>query len=1170
MERLSATDPPESGTVAEERFRIQLLGQFRLSCGERLLIDDSWTRRKAKALVKLLALHHPRPLHREQLLEALWPEADATAAASSFRQALFRLRATLADQGIDRDLIEVRGDLVQLCPATEIDAAEFKAASSLALASADVSAFEQAISLYRGELLPGDVYEQWTDKERSSVSTAYSSVLRSAASAHLAHGRPIEALKHLEDLLFLDELDERSHRMTMLARYRCGQKHAAVRQYDSCRELLRQHLGTEPSAETENLYRRILADDISLEAAQVAPPHELVGRAYECERLQKMLDEAALGRGRALLLSGEPGIGKSRLAQEAAARAAGRGLAVLWGRCYEGEGAPAYWPWKQVVTQLVTTSPMDYSPQTIAILAELVPEVAPSGTAEQAPALPPEQARFRLMDAIVSVLRERARRQPLLIVLEDIHGADTSSLSLLQMLARQMAGSRIAVLATARDVASPRNHPLIATLAELARESHFERLPLSGLSGDQTRELLQSLLQTEVSNDLAAAVHERTEGNPFFITELAASLPAGGVAGDLEGAARSTLPSTVRSAVLARVNTLSSDCFRLLTLASVVGRRFKLPIIAQAAGVAISLALVALDEALSLGVLESAPNDPQGLVFAHALIAATLYEAIPSAERPKLHFTMAEAMAELATDDETAAEIAHHYLQSARAGGDARKALEYSMLAANVATRMTAYEEAVRQLELALEMANTLQDQGALIDVLIELGLALKRAGEVERSNERLEEAVQLARAAHDRVRLSRAAIALSPSTWYGQATARNWRPEFLVLLREVADAWGQDDDALHVTLRSRLGIGLYLDGAVDEAAAEVAIAEEMARRLDDIEVLSIALVAEYVTLQRADDPLERRRTIASELFVLSQLTRSVEHEFQARIWQYATGIEAGDPANLEAILTELRFIAERTKLPHMKWTATILTAGNLMYRGSFSEGLAMALEASRMGDQFGYPTEFVYMGTHYPQHLRFTSNTSELSDFYVSVFLRHTPLDALRADIARSYIDAGDHDSARPEYAYFAENRFQNISHNEAWLYLLTGLAEISLPLGSDQDRRDLIARLAPHADRCVALTEGVVWWGSVSHYLGMLHSSLGECETAGKYFDHALQVHSRMAAKPFVALTEFEYGRMLLSAGENRPRALELIGCARATAEELGMTPILNKIGELGAFSA
>jgi predicted ATPase len=317
-----------------------------------------------------------------------------------------------------------------------------------------------------------------------------------------------------------------------------------------------------------------------------------VGRAGELAVLAADLDAAVAGRGGVVLLAGEPGIGKTRLAEELAAQATARGALVLWGRCWEAEGAPAFWPWVQVVRTYVQASDAAALRHDLGAGAADIAQVAPH-IRDRLPDLPspspvePEAARFRLFDSLASFLRAAAARRPLLLVLDDLHWADAPSLAALRFVGRELDHARLLVVGIYRHTEVDRGHPLLAAVADLTRGQHRRQLLLAGLDQGEVASFVALVAGVEPSPELAAAVHQRTDGNPFFVTEVVRLLAGQGrldVAGTSSLMLATSLPEGVRAVVAERLGRLSDRCRRVLEVAAVVGRDFELRVLQPASG----------------------------------------------------------------------------------------------------------------------------------------------------------------------------------------------------------------------------------------------------------------------------------------------------------------------------------------------------------------------------------------------------------------------------------------------------------------------------------------------------------------------------------------------------------------------------------------------------------
>jgi tetratricopeptide (TPR) repeat protein len=429
---------------------------------------------------------------------------------------------------------------------------------------------------------------------------------------------------------------------------------------------------------------------------------------------QSALEDALSGRGQLVMLAGEPGIGKTRLAQEVASRATVLGFRVLWGWCYEAEGAPPHWPWVQPIrSYLQQRDPEQLRSEMgpgAADIAEVIPELRGKlPDLKPPPALEPEQARFRLFDSITTFLKNAAQSQPLMLVLDDLHWADQSSLLLLQFLARQLGGSRLLVVGCYRDVELSRQHPLSEALAQLTREPVFQRKPLRGLSQEDTGRFIEAIGGIQLPQRLGETIYAHTEGNPFFMTEVVRLLAergelATGEIGGPQGMQGIRIPEGVREVIGQRLNRLSEQCNQTLTTASIIGREFDFKLLkALSSGVTDDQLLQVVDEALSAHLIEELPGAGERYQFTHALIQQTLVEELSTSRRVRLHARIGETLEEMygADAEAHAAELAHHFAEAESVLGT-EKLVKYSLLAGEKALATYAWEEAQAHFQRGL------------------------------------------------------------------------------------------------------------------------------------------------------------------------------------------------------------------------------------------------------------------------------------------------------------------------------------------------------------------------------------------------------------------------------------------------------------------------------------
>lgn len=494
-----------------------------------------------------------------------------------------------------------------------------------------------------------------------------------------------------------------------------------------------------------------------------------VGRQREMAELRSALDDAMSGSGRLVMLAREPGIGKTRIAQELADQARTLGAQVLWGWCYEREGAPPYWPWVQPIRSYVLeTGPEQLRSEMgpgAAEIAELIPEIREKlPDLDQPPVLEAQETRFRLFDSISTFLKNLARSKPLVIVLDDLHWADTPSLLLLEFLARQLADSKLLVIGAYRDIEVSRQHPLSESLAQLSRSTAFQRLTLDGLETNDVGEFIRAAGGGEASLELIDAIYDHTEGNPLFMSEVIRLL------GDQKEWARSAgagspvalgLPQGVIEVIGQRLNRLSTDCVGVLTTAAVIGREFGFNLLKTLNHKTTELRLLELvDEALEGHILQDFPGQGDRYQFSHALVQQTLLESLSGGRKVRLHARIGEALETLYGDDpgEHAAELAYHYAEAQPVTGP-EKLVKYSGLAGERALEVYAHEEALAHFQkglmtkgVDLESSTPAQDDES---AALLFGLGRSQAATTFRSATNMKEAIGNLRRAFEHYRRS-------------------------------------------------------------------------------------------------------------------------------------------------------------------------------------------------------------------------------------------------------------------------------------------------------------------------------------------------------------------------------------------------------------------------------
>ncbi|PKB73402.1 MAG: hypothetical protein BZY75_02130 [SAR202 cluster bacterium Io17-Chloro-G7] len=430
-----------------------------------------------------------------------------------------------------------------------------------------------------------------------------------------------------------------------------------------------------------------------------------VGRSSEFVRLATALDDALENRGRLVMLAGEPGIGKTRIMEHLASRAEAQGASVLWGWSYEEEGAPPYWPWMQLIRAYIQGKApdrliSDFGPGASDVAA-LVPELRQAlPDLEPSPPLEPEQARFRLFESITTFLKNAARTQPLMLVLDDLHWADGPSLLLLQFLARVMADSSLLVVGAYRNMELSREHPLSKTIAQVSRQPFCNFELLSGLSRQETGSFIEAFTGFTPAQDQVGSIYSHTEGNPFFLSQVITLLSNRKTLSpdSMEIPQRIEIPPGVRGIIGQRLNGLSPQTAELLTIAAIWGREFdyrQLGILDT--GLTAEKLLETIDEGLAARLIEELPGGRDRYRFTHSLIQQVLVEDLSASRRMRLHLRAAEALASLygPNVEAHASELAHHFAEGDPALATGKQA-HYSLMAGEQTLASNAYEEALR------------------------------------------------------------------------------------------------------------------------------------------------------------------------------------------------------------------------------------------------------------------------------------------------------------------------------------------------------------------------------------------------------------------------------------------------------------------------------------------
>jgi DNA-binding SARP family transcriptional activator len=1113
-----------------------------------------------RALLALLLLHANEVVSRDRIIDELWGERPPATATKLVQVYVSALRKVLAP-----DVLVTRppGYLVQVEP-DALDLQRFQrqldaggAALTAGTPAAAAEHFRSALSLWRGPALADLAHASFAQGAVQRLEELRLEALSDRIEADLALGRS-DVAGELEALIAEHPLRERLRGQLMLALYRSGRQADALAAYQEARRALVDELGIEPGRELRDLEQRILRQDPGLdpdpEPAQAAEPARagFVGRERELATLVGALDDALAGRGRLALVAGEPGIGKSRLADELGHRARQRGAKVCVGRCWEAGGAPAYWPWVQALRSYIRDADAaalgrqlgDDGPELATIVPEvrgLVPDLPEASFPES------EGARFRLLESVAAFLRNAAADGPLVVGLDDLHAADAPSLLLLRFVAGQLADAPILIVGCYRDTEV--GPELAETLAEVAREPTIRRVALRGLNGSDTSRLLTLTMGDAPADDLAAEIHAETQGNPLFAEEIGRLLAAEGQAAP----GRLPIPQGVREAIGRRLQRQSDPCREVLALASVVGREFDPDVIGRVSGLDENALFHALDEAADAGLVGAVPEASGRLRFSHILVRDALYEDLPAPRRVRLHRAVGSALEEIyaGNPEPHVAELARHYREAGPAL--AAKAIDYAQRAGDRAAAQYGYEEAARYYAGALEMLETAPsgDPDRARELLLSLGEALSRAGNGREARGALRRAAELAEQAGRADQLARAAIEYGGRFGWARASID---PYYAPLLERALSAVGPGDSSARVRLLARLAAARRDDAPHERRIALAGEAVAMAERIGDPVTLANALEGEWVATEGPDALLQGDGLAATaRLIELGDRIGDKERTYEGHEHRLNSCWALGDRAGVDVELDVLVALVDELRQPPQRWHIGTVQSMLALMEGRFADAERLIEATLVLGRRVESWNALV---SHLIALFVLRREQGRLAELATAISrsVREYPA-LLRFACAQAHLEAelGREREARASLAALLALDLERAHRDAEWLFAMALLADPCAALGDDREVAQLYALLEPfEAFYTVAPIEGS--FGSMARGLGVLATALRHFDAAERHLEAAIDLERRMGAPPWMAHAQHDLGAMLVASGDAE-RARPYLDTAVDAYRKLGM---------------
>jgi DNA-binding CsgD family transcriptional regulator/tetratricopeptide (TPR) repeat protein len=911
------------------------------------------------------------------------------------------------------------------------------------------------------------------------------------------------------------------------------------------------------------------------------PPSPFVGRSAELAALRVLVPREAGERGRLALLGGEAGSGKSRLVRELAHEVAGEGVLVLYGACDAVVHTP-YRPFAEALDQLVRGTDPDVLRTDLGSaggeLTRLASDLPARVGGLTAPiAADADTERHRLHTAMTDLLAGVGRRQPLLLILDDLHWADTSTLVLLRHLARASSEARVLVLATFRDTEADIPSGLADALADLRRSEHVVRLHLRGLSEDEVGEFVRQAGGGEIDPaepELSRALRDLTEGNAFLLCELWRALVETEAFAIEQGTLRLTrplheiaTPQSVREVVSQRLSRLDPASRDLLELAAVAGPEFELDVLRRAAPVELER-IGALEPAMRSGVIEELPFPALAYRFTHELVRRALYDRLSVLRRAELHLSIAEALeaVDRPRQGRLLADLAHHFAAAAPVGG-AAQAVEYNLLAAKAASAALAYDETTARLRSALEMG--IEDERRRTEILLDLGTALFRAGRSLDSLQSFRQAAEIAQDLGEGELLARAAIGFETSCWRPGLTDEGARE----LLQEALAAFAGEDSTLRVGLLASLARAFELEGDSDQAALARADAIAMARRIDDRPGLATALMGVYwahagIYRARATASLEEILEILSEARDLTEAMGDIEGQAEAMQWRFSALMALGEIASASEELAVVLDMAKHTRQPFILHVAEHYRSTLALLEGRLEEADAAAERSREWGQLLlGRDASGVY-GIQMFGVRREQGRLSELAPVMRVLAAGDRGGGAWRPGLAAMLAELAMDEQVRSELERVNTEGLKPLREG-LWLASLTYLADAASAVGHEEVASLVYPELAPLAGTNVMIGHGVACYGAADRYLGMLAATLGDTDSATRHFEAALDLNRQMGADTWLAHTAYEYGRVLLCQKDS-DRGEQLLAEAALLAERVGMPTLLARVRTLAPGSS
>jgi tetratricopeptide (TPR) repeat protein len=905
-----------------------------------------------------------------------------------------------------------------------------------------------------------------------------------------------------------------------------------------------------------------------------------VGRENELKTLQNAFTGAMSGQGALMMVVGEPGIGKTSVCEELATFVTLRGGMTLWGHCYEeGSLSLPYLAFVEALRSYVLDRETDELKKELGSgasdVARIVSEIREKLHVEPRETQNPEEDRYRLMQAVTSFLKNAASVKPILVILEDLHDADKGTLEMLSYISRNLTGKRLLIIGTYRDVEVDRNHPLSAALAELRRVPSFGRVLLRGLNVDEVRRMLTRITHEEIPVGLAEAVHRQTEGNPLFVQEVVRYLIEQKLLARSGSRMKTSditqiemnIPEGLRDVIGKRLTNLSDECNKVLSIAAVIGREFRLDVLVKVADITEEEVYKGLEEAKGAAIVEerSAVGTAITYRFAHAFFRQTLYEEIIAPRRIRLHQQVAQTLEVIYANrlTEHAVELAEHFSYSPDLA-DLGKAVEYGEMAAQRAMDVYDYGEAARLLDQALKVQEVFaaDDKGKKCDLLLILGDALINVPDTQRIlNSVLPEAYTIAESLGDNSLISRVCYLGLWALVFSGGVATFLSPELNQWI-ERADKYAQPGTIYRVwadigLMSNALGYGnmeevdLYLNRAVN-------LADELSD-LDSQVYCYARAMAVLASPQNQDRRLGYAESFANTILLnINKITRNL-FTYNGLYVLGGVFLSSGNRKRAEEAWSKLKDLTERTSLIQSRLLS--LTTDSLLHLldGRLEETLALSDQIRIIGEESGlFDISLLYMRAGGMRAHLYKGISPENLEKWHPGFMTQ---DELWVEARKCLMLAhwGENEKARVYLDDQVVNRPNIGKEEDATMTWMDAFFIEAAILSGHKIAAELLYNRLNVSGLCA---DGQDVPSCIPRHLGGAAALLGRYDDAREHYKTAFRVCTEMNFRPELALTHLNFAELLLDHyPKEKAEALEHLDFAIKEFREMKMQPALER---------